>query len=203
MISYHRYLYSNMATWEVILLAVALAMDAFSASICKGLTLQKMDWKKALLVGLYFGLFQGVMPLIGYFIGHTVITYIEKWIPWIALIILGILGGRMLYGALKSKDKCEDAENCECKKLTLKTLIIQSIATSIDALSVGLTIANYSVTKAIICASFITVVTFACSFGSVFLGKKFGTKLGHRAEIIGGIILILIGIEIFVTGMFF
>jgi putative Mn2+ efflux pump MntP len=171
--------------------------------MANGFSYPKMKIKKIILIAFMFGLFQGVMPLIGYFIGHTVITYIEKWIPWIALIILGILGGRMLYGALKSKDECEDAENCECKKLTFKTLIIQSIATSIDALSVGLTIANYSVTKAIICASFITLVTFACSFGSVFLGKKFGTKLGHRAEIIGGIILILIGIEIFVTGMFF
>ncbi|MBQ8425671.1 MAG: manganese efflux pump [Clostridia bacterium] len=188
---------------ESILLGLGLAMDASAVSMANGFSYPKMKIKKIILIALMFGLFQGVMPLIGYFIGHTIITYIEKWIPWIALIILCFLGGRMLYEALKSNDECEKVEKTDCKKLTFKTLIIQSIATSIDALSVGLTIADYSIIKAIICASFITIVTFACSFGSVFLGKKFGTRLGHRAEIIGGIILILIGIEIFVTGMFF
>lgn len=181
-----------------LVLGVGLAMDACAVSMANGFSEPDMKTKKTILIALMFGLFQGLMPLIGYFIGSTVITYIEKFIPWIALIILGFLGGKMLFDAVKHQENQEETIK---EKLTFKGLIIQALATSIDALSVGITIADYAVSEAIICSSIIGVVTFAISFGSVFIGKKFGTKLGTKAEIFGGIVLILIGIEIFVTGI--
>jgi putative Mn2+ efflux pump MntP len=120
-------------------------------------------------------------------------------IPWVALILLGFIGSDMLIGGIRNKEEAEE----EVQDLTFKVLFVQAIATSIDALSVGFSIANYSLLEAGICASIIAVITFAICVAAVYIGKKFGTKLGNKAEIFGGIILILIGIEIFITGIFF
>ena len=175
-------------------------MDACAVSMLDGFSEPKMKLKKTILIAVMFGLFQGLMPLIGYFIGFSVIIYIERWIPWIALVLLCFIGGKMLFEALKISDN-ELEEKIE--NLTFKTILIQAFATSVDALSVGLTFSDYTIINAIICASIITIVTLIFSFVAVFLGKKFGTKLGKKAEIVGGIILVCIGIEIFITGLFF
>lgn len=178
-------------------LGLGLAMDACAVSMANGLKNPKMKISKITLIALIFGIFQGLMPLIGYFIGSVILTKIEWIIPWMALIILSIIGGKMIYEGIKNDDEIDD------KALTFKLLIIQAIATSIDALSVGFTISNYSIKEALISCGLIAIVTFICCIIAVFIGKKFGIKLGNKAEIIGGIILICIGLEIFISGIFF
>lgn len=180
-------------------LGVGLAMDACAVSMANALNEPQMKKIKMFLVAGVFGLFQGLMPLIGYFVGHAMLSIISKFIPWIALGLLGIIGGKMIFEGIKTK-KQEDNKQ-ELKLLSITALLVQAVATSIDALSVGFTIADYSVIMALVCVSIVAVVTFAISFIGVVLGKKFGTKLGNKAELIGGIILVLIGIEIFITGI--
>ena len=178
-------------------LGIGLAMDACAVSMANGLNEPKMKFRKTLFIALMFGVFQGAMPLIGYLVGCKILTKIEWIIPWAALIILGYLGGKMIYDGIKGEE-----EN-EAKSLTLKVIFVQAIATSIDALSVGFTIANYKLIEALVCVGCVAIITFAICLGAVYVGKKFGTKLGNKAILIGGIILALIGIEIFVSGMFF
>ena len=183
------------------LLGVGLAMDAFSVSLANGLNEPKMRKCKMGLIALTFAFFQAVMPLIGFVCVHTVVEYFksfEKFIPWIALILLCYIGGSMLIDGIKNKD--DDDENV--KKLTFVTLMVQGVATSIDALSVGFTIANYNFVMALVSALVIALVTFVICVAGLLIGKKFGTKLSNKATILGGIILIFIGIEIFVTGIF-
>lgn len=180
------------------MLGIGLAMDASAVSMANGLNDPKMKMKKCILISLMFALFQGLMPLIGYFIGNAILTKIEWLIPWIALFLLVIVGANMLYEGIKNKND----ENVIDSTLTFKDIIIQSIATSIDALSVGLTIANYQTFQALISVTIISIITFFICFGAIFIGKKFGTKLGNKAEILGGCILIIIGIEIFIQGIF-
>ncbi len=186
--------------WTIIItslgLGVGLAMDACAVSMANGLKEPKMRFLKILVIALMFGLFQGAMPFIGYLVGSAILTKIEWIIPWVALILLGYIGGKMLYDGIKHDD--EDVDN---KPLTLKVLFIQAIATSIDALSVGFTISNYIMKEAIICVLIVALVTLIICIGAVYIGKKFGTKLGNKAEIMGGIILIIIGLEIFITGI--
>ena len=159
----------------------------------------KMKINKTILIAFIFGFFQALMPLIGYFVGHAILDLIEKFIPWIAFVLLLFVGIKMIIETVKGNDD----ETNDKALLTFKTLLVQGVATSIDALSVGLTFADYSVSLAIISALIIAVATFIISFVAVFIGKKFGTKFGSKAEIAGGIILILIGIEIFFEKMFF
>lgn len=180
------------------LLGIGLAMDACAVSMADGLKEPKMKINKQLLIALMFGLFQGLMPFIGYLFGCQFLTKIEWIIPWVALILLGYIGASMLIGGIKNKEEDEDD-----KDLTFKVLFVQAIATSIDALSVGFSIADYTLIEAVICVSFIAVITFAICVAAVYIGKKFGTKLGNKAEILGGIILLSIGIEIFISGVFF
>lgn len=180
-----------------ILLGVGLAMDACAVSMANGLKEPKMFIKKILFIAFLFGLFQAMMPLIGFFIGHAFLSIIEKFIPWIALILLCFLGGNMIFGAIRKKEDEEEKHDY----LTFKVLLVQAFATSIDALSVGFTIADYSISEALITALIIAIVTFGLSTAGVFVGKKFGTKLGKKAEILGGIILIGIGLEIFISGL--
>ncbi len=177
-------------------LGVGLAMDACAVSMANGLKEPKMKIVKVLIIALMFGLFQGAMPFIGYLVGSAVLTKIAWIIPWVALIVLGFLGSKMLYDGFKHND-----EEVDDKPLTLKVLFIQAVATSIDALSVGFTISNYKMIEAIICVLIIAFMTFFICVGGVYIGKKFGTKLGNKAEIIGGAILIIIGLEIFITGI--
>lgn len=179
-----------------ILLGVGLAMDACAVSMTDGFFEPEMKIGKSAFISSMFGLFQGFMPLIGYLLGSLVVSFIERFIPWIALILLAFLGGKMLFEAFHSK-----GEDDKKPATSIKTIFVQSFATSIDALSVGITIASYTLTRALICSAIVAIITFLISFASIFIGKKFGTKLGKKAEIFGGFILILIGVEIFVTGM--
>lgn len=183
-----------------ILLGVGLAMDAFSVSLANGLNESKMKAGRMSLIAGVFAVFQAAMPMIGWTCVHTVVQYFsafEKFIPWIALILLLYIGGKMLIEGIKGGDETDE----DAKKLTFGALMIQGIATSIDALSVGFTIADYNFVMALVCALIIAAVTFAiCIFGLI-IGKKVGTKIAGKANILGGIILIGIGIEIFVKGL--
>ena len=183
-----------------ILLGVGLAMDSFSVSLANGLNEPKMRKKKMLGISGTFGFFQGLMPMIGWICVHTIIQYFkvfEKFIPWIALLLLLFIGGKMLIEGILNK---EDDE--KITRLGIGALLVQGIATSIDALSVGFTIAEYGILMALTASFIIAVVTFAISFAGLEIGKKFGMKFANKATILGGLILIGIGIEIFVTGIF-
>lgn len=184
-----------------ILLGVGLAMDAFSVSLANGLNEPNMKKSKIIGVAGLFAIFQGLMPLIGWICVHTIVQYFswfEKLIPWIALILLCYIGGKMLYDSIKNKDTATE----EVKRLGLTALLIQGVATSIDALSVGFTIADYKFPYALLAVLIIAIVTFFICFAGILIGKKFGTKLAGKAGILGGVILIFIGLEIFITSWF-
>ena len=183
---------------------ISLAMDAFSVSLANGLNDHGMKPSKMCGMAGIFSAFQFLMPLIGWVCVHTVAQYFaffEKLIPWIALALLGFIGGKMLIEGIKGGE-CEEGENCCGQNLCIKALIIQGIATSIDALSVGFTIAEYDLLQALVSCLLIGFVTFFICLGGIFIGKKFGTHLAGKAGILGGIILIVIGINIFVNGVF-
>lgn len=184
------------------LLGVGLAMDAFSVSLANGLEEPEMKKKKMCGIAGVFGFFQALMPMIGWVCVHTVVQYFkafEKCIPWIALILLLFLGGKMLLEGIRKKGNDEENEKT---KVGIAALLLQGVATSIDALSVGFTIAEYGLLQALVCAVMIALVTFIICIAGLIIGKKFGTKFANKATIFGGIILIGIGIEIFVTGIF-
>ncbi len=184
-----------------VLLGVGLAMDAFSVSLANGLNETCMKQKKMCGVAGIFALFQAAMPMIGWICVHTIVEKFqafEKFIPFIALILLVYIGGKMLLEGLKKKEEDEE----ECKAVCLSALLVQGVATSIDALSVGFTIAEYGLVMAIVCAAIIAMVTFFICYAGIAIGKKFGTKLANKASVFGGVILILIGLEIFITGIF-
>ena len=184
-----------------VLLGVGLAMDAFSVSLANGLNETCMKKKKMLGVAGVFALFQAAMPMIGWICVHTIVEKFqafEKFIPFIALILLVYIGGKMLLEGIKKSEE----EEVECKAVGLSALMVQGVATSIDALSVGFTIAEYGLLMAVVCAAIIAVVTFFICYAGIAIGKKFGTKLANKASIFGGVILILIGLEIFLTGIF-
>ncbi|MBQ0135328.1 MAG: manganese efflux pump [Oscillospiraceae bacterium] len=186
-----------------IVLGVGLAMDAFSVSLANGLKEPSMTKKKICIVGLAYAVFQAVMPMIGWVCVHTIVEKFknfEKFIPWIALVLLLYIGGEMLADGIKAKKSDEEVV---FEKLTYKVLLVQAVATSIDALSVGFTIAKYPLVSALVCNAIIALVTFIISVVGVLIGKKIGTRLGWKADILGGIILIGIGLEIFITGVFF
>lgn len=182
-----------------ILLGVGLAMDAFSVSMANGLNEPKMKIGKTLCIAGVFGVFQALMPMLGWICVHTAVQYFtvfEKFIPWISLALLGFIGGKMLIEGVKSKDSDEDKP-----AIGISALLVQGIATSIDALSVGCTIADYNWFMAAAAAVIIAVVTFAICIGGLYIGKKFGTTLKNKASVLGGVILTVIGIEIFITGI--
>lgn len=193
--------YSFMFFFNNVLLGVGLAMDAFSVSLANGLNEPKMRKSKMCSVALTFAIFQAIMPLIGWVCVHTVVEHFksfEKFIPWIALVLLCYIGGSMLIDGIKNKD---DSDRDSVKKVGFFALIVQGVATSIDALSVGFTIAGYDFLMALVSAFIIALVTFIICVVGVYIGKRFGTKLSTKATIFGGVILILIGIEIFITGI--
>ena len=182
-----------------LLLGFGLAMDAFSVSLANGLNEPRMRLRKMIYVAGTFGVFQGLMPLIGWFLVHTAaekFSSFEKMIPWIALILLLFIGGKMLIEGILNK-----GEESEAVRLTPAALLIQGIATSIDALSVGFTIADYGFLKALAAAVMIAGVTLGICIAGLKLGKRFGMKLAGKANILGGVILIGIGTEIFISGM--
>lgn len=181
------------------LLGLGLAMDACAASMANGLNEPQMRKSKTLLIAFLFAFFQALMPLLGWLCVHAAAQQFESFeraIPYVALALLAFIGGKMIYEGVRHKEE-------ETKPLTAATLVTQAFATSIDALSVGFTISAYGAAEAFVCAGIIATVTFTLCVASVFIGRKFGTKLGGKAEILGGAILILIGMEIFVSGVFF
>lgn len=179
-------------------LGAGLAMDAFSVSLANGLNEPCMKKTKSAGIAGIFSVFQAAMPLIGWICISTVaqkFVFFEKLIPWIALLLLVIIGGKMLYEGIKNR-------NCPCEEkpaIGITGLLVQGVATSIDALSVGFTIAHYSFYEALLSCCIIGIVTFFICFAGIFIGKKAGTKLANKAGIFGGAILIIIGIEIFIS----
>ncbi len=178
-----------MSIWFVLLTAVSLAMDAFAVATCRGVEMKKFNIKHALIIGAFFGVFQAVMPIIGYFAAGLFEEYITAFAHWVAFALLLFIGGKMIFDCFK---KDED-EQCEC--LNLKGLVVMSIATSIDALAVGITFALED-TNIWIAAGAIGGITFLLSFLGVFIGNRIGNKLNNKAQFLGGIVLILIGVKI-------
>ena len=183
---------------SLLLIAVGLAMDAFSVAVTDGIILKKPKIYQAAKVGLFFGVFQFIMPCIGYFLGNLFASYIEKFDHWIAFILLAFIGGKMIVESIK-----KGPEEIEYKNpLSNSTLTVLAIATSIDALAVGVTFATISVSLWF-SAAIIGIVAFVFSFAGVFLGSKFGDLFGNKAEILGGTVLILIGVKTLVEHLFF
>jgi len=178
-----------MGVIELIILSVGLAMDAFAVAVCKGLSMHKMNWKKACVIGAYFGIFQAVMPLIGYILGINFQEQIVSIDHWIAFILLGIIGLNMIKEAVsKETEKTNDS-------IKFKDMLILSIATSIDALAVGITFAFLKVNVGL-AVTLIGIITFIISFTGVKIGNVFGCKYEKKAELVGGLILILLGLKI-------
>lgn len=178
-----------MAISEIFLIAIGLAMDAFAVSICKGLFMKKTNWKKTLIIGTYFGLFQAIMPVIGYFLGsffEELVTQVDHWIAFILLCIIGINMIKEIFS--KEEDSYDD-------NVDFKTMIVLAIATSIDALAVGITLA-FLQTNIMISALTIGIITFAISVLGVKIGNRFGDKFEKKAQFTGGLILILMGVKI-------
>ena len=182
-----------------VLLGIGLAMDAFSVSLANGLNEPEMKRKRMCGIAGVFAGFQALMPMIGWICVHTIMRVFEsfeKLVPWIALILLCYIGGKMLLEGIRHKDEKKDI--CE---VTLSALLVQGVATSIDALSVGFTIANYNCGMALNCAFIIAIITFIICMAGLAIGKKLGTELSNKAAILGGVILIIIGLEIFISNI--
>ena len=174
-------------------LGVGLAMDAFAVAVCKGLNMKRFNPLHAIIIALFFGIFQGLMPLIGWGIGRSFEGYIQNLDHWVAFVLLVIIGVKMIYEAF-GEEECK-----ECKKtsiLDIKELIVLSVATSIDALAVGISFSFFPEINIVFSASVIAIITLAISFSGAVIGNKFGNKYEKKAAIAGGIILILIGLKI-------
>ena len=181
-----------------ILLGIGLAMDAFSVSLANGLNEPAMTRKKMCTIAGVFGFFQALMPMTGWICVHTIVQVFhsfEKLIPWIALILLGYIGGKMLVEGIRHKGDAPE----ELPGVGFSALMIQGVATSIDALSVGFTIVDYNLPMALAASLIIAIVTFIICMAGLEIGKKAGTRLAGHASIVGGVILLFIGIEIFVS----
>jgi putative Mn2+ efflux pump MntP len=191
---------------SLLAISVALSMDAFSVSICKGLATKKFSLKTALLCGLWFGGFQALMPIIGYFLGAQFEHLITSFDHWIALGLLLVIGVNMIREALSEEESADDGQQptaeCSCSNTGFKTMLMMAIATSIDALAVGVSFAFLSVDlwKSV---TVIGITTFLFSFAGVRIGNIFGSRYSKAAEITGGVILILLGCKILVEHLFF
>lgn len=176
---------------EIILLGISLAMDAFAVSICKGLAMKKATLKNAVIVGLWFGGFQALMPTLGYFLGSAFAEYIVEFDHWIAFVLLALIGGNMIKESMS-----DEGDSCSASgSLAFRGMLVLAIATSIDALAVGVTFAFLHV-NLVLAVTLIGVITFAIAFAGVKLGAIFGTKYQSKAELAGGVILVLIGLKI-------
>ena len=178
-----------MGLTELFILAVGLSMDAFAVAVCKGLAMPKCTFKKAAIVGLWFGGFQALMPAIGYILGAQFQEAIASIDHWIAFVLLALIGGNMIHEALDNDEEEADAS------LDVKTMFLLAVATSIDALAIGITFAFLKV-SIIPAVCFIGIVTFIISFAGVKIGNVFGARYKNKAEIVGGVILILLGLKI-------
>lgn len=174
---------------ELLLLSVGLGIDAFAISVCKGISMKKMNWKKAIIIGLYFGGFQALMPVIGYFLGSAFESLITNIDHWIAFILLGIIGGKMIKDFF-----ADESDNCN-DDVSFKTMFVLAVATSIDALAIGITFAFLKV-NLILAVALIGVITFILAVIGTKIGNRFGDKYQNKAELVGGIILVLLGIKI-------
>lgn len=179
---------------QTLLISIGLSMDAFAVSICKGLGMSKLNKKQMLIIALYFGGFQALMPYIGWAVGAKFSSYVSQYAHWIAFILLAIIGGKMIHEALTESEDCED-DGIKDKKLSHKELLLLAIATSIDALAVGISFAflNVPIIPSII---IIGLTTFAISLVGVIIGNIFGSKYKNKAEFVGGLILVIIGLKI-------
>lgn len=182
-----------MSIWDLFILAVGLSMDAFAVSVCKGLSLGKIKAKHMCIAGAWFGGFQALMPLIGYFLGSFFAEMIEKYDHWVAFVLLAIIGGNMIKESFDKDEKVDSS-------MDVKSMLLLAIATSIDALAVGVTFAFLQV-QIVPAVSFIGVITFIFSAVGVKIGSLFGTKYKSKAELFGGIVLVLIGIKILLEGI--
>lgn len=212
-----------MGVWEIVLLSVALAMDACAIAMTNGMTEPKMPVKRTLLIGVFFGFFQFLMPLIGYFIAGAVASAFmetfEKISAWISFALLAFLGGKMLVEGFKemrerktvqNPDLCETTGACPCsppERLTIGKLGLQAVATSIDALAVGVTLQMAAISETGLAlgvwgaTGMIGVITFALSVAAVYIGKKIGDKLADKAGLFGGFVLVAIGLKILIEGL--
>lgn len=184
---------------DSILFGFGLAMDAFSVSVANGLNEPRMKMRKILLISLVFAFFQALMPMLGWTCVHTIVSIfctLKKFVPWIAFILLLYIGGSMIIESRRDENASSPA------KVGFISLLIQGIATSIDALSVGFTTSEYNLAEALLSAFIIAAVTFVICFAGVFIGKKAGDRFSGRAGICGGAILIFIGLKIFIEGVF-
>lgn len=179
-----------MGLLELFLIAVGLSMDAFAVSICKGLSTQKLEIKHYLIIGAWFGGFQALMPTVGYFLGSTFEKYITSYDHWVTFVLLGFIGGNMIReGLSKEEEKANDS-------FAAKTMVVLAVATSIDALAVGITFALLPDVNIVAAVAFIGAITFIISALGLKVGNIFGMKYKSKAEIVGGVILILIGVKI-------
>lgn len=186
-----------MSIIEIALIGVGLAMDAFAVSICKGLAMRRMNYKKAIIIAAFFGVFQALMPALGYVLGTTFANKIAAIDHWIAFILLALIGANMIKEALSSDD-----DECQDDSLRLGDLIMLSIATSIDALAVGITFAFFNVSL-LLSVSMIGIITFIICVIGVKIGNVFGEKYKSKAELAGGLILIVMGAKILIDHLFF
>lgn len=179
---------------ELLLIGVSLSMDAFAVSLCQGLSMPRLNWRHAAVIALFFGGFQALMPAIGWLLGSQFAGYIQSFDHWVAFVLLLLIGGNMVREAFSSEEEEEDG--CSAgERLDLKRLFLMAVATSIDALAIGVTFAFLEV-KILEAASVIGVTTFVISLAGVAIGNYFGTRYQKRAEITGGVILILLGTKI-------
>ena len=185
-----------MKIWEIILIALGVSMDAFAVSICKGLSCKDKPLKTGLVCGAWFGFFQFLMPVIGFFVGSLFAGFIESFDHWVAFVLLGVIGANMIKEAFSKEQETVSNE------LSFLKMLVFAIATSIDALAVGITFALLKV-NIWVCAGIIGAFTFTCSFIGAVIGRKFGEKFKNKAELLGGIILIVLGIKILIEHLFF
>ncbi len=176
---------------------IGLAMDAFAVAVCKGLSMQKINYRHSFIIALFFGGFQALMPFLGYILGHTFKDYITSIDHWVAFFLLAYIGGKMIYESLKG----DEEECCGCDKLNIKELFILALATSIDALAIGITLSFDPNVNILFDASVIGITTFIIAFAGVVIGNKFGNLYKKRAEICGGVILIILGLRILITSL--
>ena len=182
-----------MQFYEIVILSIGLAMDAFAVSVCKGLSLGKIRARHCAKAGIWFGGFQGLMPLVGYLLASLFVGYIDKFDHWIAFVLLFLIGGNMIREVFGEEEK-------QSSDMGVKTMLLLAIATSIDALAVGVTFAFLEV-NIILAVVVIAVVTFAFSAAGVKIGSIFGSRYKKKAEFVGGVILILIGVKLLLEGL--
>ncbi|MBQ7120813.1 MAG: manganese efflux pump [Clostridia bacterium] len=181
-----------MPIYNLFFIAVGLSMDAFAVAVCKGLAVKKAGLKQMLLAGLWFGGFQAIMPALGYLFGATLKSYVENYTHWIAFILLGLIGANMIKEAVSKKDDCEE---CSSASMGIKEMFTLAVATSIDALLAGIGFLDFTPQEVIIAVAFIGIITFVFSAAGIKIGNVFGLKFKKKAEIAGGVILILMGLK--------